>query len=69
MAKEFTERERGLILGTLEPTTFDEWVWVQNHANEVIPSPPPLRKSMFPSVNKQKLDANSWVIDARPDLY
>lgn len=51
----YTERQIGLITGEVQPESNDEWNYIQDHANDILPKP--VKKvSQYPKVDTQKMD-------------
>lgn len=61
---EFSERQKDLLKGKIEPTTTEEWDWLQEHASDTVPEPP-VPPGEFHGVNPQKME-NDFEEAGRP---
>lgn len=58
-ASKYTERQRGIIERTLEPENQDEWKYLQDHGNDILPSVRPVHPAQKLSTGKKLPDVDT----------
>ncbi len=52
---EYTERQLALLRGEIEPESNNDWNYVQDHANDLLPKP--VKKvPQYPKIDTKKMD-------------